>query len=447
MTLLLLACWVRGGDTPGDDPIDSSGGSGSPDDSASLDCPEGPPGTWYADTDGDTYGDPAAPLVACEQPDGSVENSLDCDDTDGAVNPLAEEICGNGVDDDCTGGAEGCRLVDGSISSWSARSWKGSEERSRFGFTVAGGDLDRDGVSELLIGEMGPGGAFPGYAYLLNGPITSSDLGDATALSGAEPADRFGWRVAVGEDITGDGGLDVLISSRTPDGRGRVTVFLGDGMTEVGTLEGAEPNDEVGSSLGFVGDWSGDGLGDFVVGVGDESSEFRVYEGPKGVGEPLVISNGCYGHSKWGQELTVGDVDGDGAKDLFLGSTTPACVDPYASYGAALVLGPRTEDLDVKHAIWFYGMETDQICGEGLALGDLDGDGHAEIIVGCPNTDWQSRGQVWVVDPGLSELTSTDVSEVGFPLQGDGQDGLASSRFGHDLAVRGLCVLRGPDAV
>ncbi len=56
--------------------------------------------TYWADADGDGYGDAEAPLVACTQPLTHVENSLDCDDADGDVYPEAQEWC-NGVDDDC----------------------------------------------------------------------------------------------------------------------------------------------------------------------------------------------------------------------------------------------------------------------------------------------------------------------------------------------------------
>ena len=58
--------------------------------------------TWYEDTDGDGYGDPQSPTLACDTPDGFVDNADDCDDQDGAVFPGADEWC-NGVDDDCDG--------------------------------------------------------------------------------------------------------------------------------------------------------------------------------------------------------------------------------------------------------------------------------------------------------------------------------------------------------
>ncbi len=68
------------------------------------------PLTWYADADGDGYGAVGDPgVVACIQPAGTSVNATDCADTVAAIHPGAAEVCGNGLDDNCSGEAdEGC---------------------------------------------------------------------------------------------------------------------------------------------------------------------------------------------------------------------------------------------------------------------------------------------------------------------------------------------------
>ena len=57
---------------------------------------------FHVDADGDTFGDPESVVYACERPDGAVQDDGDCDDTDAAVHPGAEEVC-DAKDDDCDG--------------------------------------------------------------------------------------------------------------------------------------------------------------------------------------------------------------------------------------------------------------------------------------------------------------------------------------------------------
>jgi hypothetical protein len=68
------------------------------DDDSSVDTSTG--SAWYADSDGDTYGDVDTVVYACVAPPDTVADFSDCDDGLGDVNPAATEVC-NGIDDDC----------------------------------------------------------------------------------------------------------------------------------------------------------------------------------------------------------------------------------------------------------------------------------------------------------------------------------------------------------
>jgi hypothetical protein len=70
---------------------------GAVDEGATGDTP------WYADADGDGYGDDADVEAACTAPEGRVAEGGDCDDSDPAVSPGAEDVPRDGVDGDCSG--------------------------------------------------------------------------------------------------------------------------------------------------------------------------------------------------------------------------------------------------------------------------------------------------------------------------------------------------------
>ena len=69
------------------------------------------PATWYADGDGDSFGDAKSTMEACSQPSGYVADATDCDDGNSAVNPAADDYC-NGVDDDCDDDVDEDSAVD-----------------------------------------------------------------------------------------------------------------------------------------------------------------------------------------------------------------------------------------------------------------------------------------------------------------------------------------------
>ena len=75
------------------------------DDNCAGGIDEGVTTTYYADADGDFYGDAGTSVIACSSPSGYVTDNTDCNDADAAVNPGITEVC-NTVDDDCDGTAD-----------------------------------------------------------------------------------------------------------------------------------------------------------------------------------------------------------------------------------------------------------------------------------------------------------------------------------------------------
>ncbi len=101
------------------------------DDDCDGDIDDGPADgdLYYADRDGDGYGDEDAPAELCELEDGYVDNDDDCDDTDDDINPDATEICDD-EDNDCD------RAIDDSDSSLdesTASTWYADDDRDTWG--------------------------------------------------------------------------------------------------------------------------------------------------------------------------------------------------------------------------------------------------------------------------------------------------------------------------
>ncbi len=113
-TLYVTACTPPPGyisDSSDCDDLDATSNPGASEvcDGADNNCAagidEGLGSTFYADIDGDSYGDSTNPLLACSLPAGASVNSLDCDDALPLVHPAAAEIC-DGIDNNCAGGID-----------------------------------------------------------------------------------------------------------------------------------------------------------------------------------------------------------------------------------------------------------------------------------------------------------------------------------------------------
>ena len=112
-------------------------------------------GTYYRDADGDGYGDVNVSITATSLPNGYVINSIDCNDYDPAIHPIAAETC-NFKDDDCDGQVdEGCQVFYQDLDADRYGLWHIQVRAltQPAGYTNMGGDCD-DGTHAIHPGAI-----------------------------------------------------------------------------------------------------------------------------------------------------------------------------------------------------------------------------------------------------------------------------------------------------
>ncbi|MCO6043652.1 cadherin domain-containing protein [Aeoliella sp. ICT_H6.2] len=330
----------------------------------------------------------------------------------------------------------------------------------RFGHSIASlGDLDADGVTDLAVGAIAvdTGGTNRGAVFVLfmnpNGSVKSFEMiasgtGGGPALSNG---DLFGVGVSAVGDLDGDGIVDLAVGANQDDtggvDRGAVHLLY---MNADGTAKATQKiasglnggpvladGDQFGRSVSTLGDLDGDGRPELVVGApANSASAGAVYIlslNPNGTvkstqkigsdigGGPLLPAGVAFGAAV----ETAGDLDGDGVDDLVAG----ARFDRTASdtTGAIHILFMNSDGTvreSQKIAGNINGGPSLNVGGEFgdsvSAIGDLNGDGVTELIVGAANdaTGGPDRGAAYVLflndlntDPVFTSPTSVNVPE------------------------------------
>ncbi len=370
--------------------------------------------TAWPDADGDGYGDPDAPIAACEVPTGYVTEEGDCDDADPAVHPDAEESCGDGVDSDCDGWDGPPTAVEDAGLDCAQGSATG--EGGLGGALARAGDVDGDGVDDLLFGGAGA-------AWLVRGPLSGpgADLAPAATVADAEGGRGLGTALA-GADVDGDGFADLALG-----GDEDAWILLGPVSGAI-DVAGADATLAGGGGLAAA-DADGDGLADLLVGVPGEDRAF-LEAGPLTGAEPLAEAEGVEGSRLGAAVALAADLDGDGVADAAVGA--PADARGGLDAGAVLVLlGPVSAGAWAAES-WLVG-EAGAEAGAALAVGDLDGDGTDDLLVGAPGleTDAADQGAVFAWTGPLS--ANGELADAAAGVAG----GAAGDRFGAAVAAAG----------
>lgn len=263
------------------------------------------------------------------------------------------------------------------------------------------GDLDGDGLGDLLAGSLGNHGSDEGAGavYVITSPISGEHApSEFPALLGEAALDAAGAAIAFAGDVDGDGLGDILVGADDVDdaeGAGRAYLALGPVSVDTSladadaTWEGVLAGDRTGYALDAVGDTDGDGLPDLMIGAWKAAdgggSVYLVSGTDRGVKSLADAPARIDGAGSVGFSLSrAGDIDLDGLDDALVG--VPYDAEAAFSAGAAwLFRGPMAGALDKDDAaLVLTGEDAHDLAGFAVSGGgDTNADGLPDLLVGA----------------------------------------------------------------
>jgi hypothetical protein len=133
--------------------------------------------------------------------------------------------------------------------------------------------MNGDGYADLIVGadESLITPPSTGVAFVYPGGVNGIDAGMGTEIVGVNPSSRFGASVASAGDVNGDGFADVVVGAPIDNSSSGLFIVLAGGPTWPPPLTRypatGPSNSALGTAVAGIGDVTGDGLADVLVGT------------------------------------------------------------------------------------------------------------------------------------------------------------------------------------
>lgn len=337
----------------------------------------------------------------------------------------------------------------------------GVNHGDRSGYAVSSGDINGDGINDMIIGAhyADPNGVnAAGETYVVFGKSTAftstvglSSLDGSTGfvLLGINDGDQSGYSVSSG-DINGDGTDDVIIGAQE-----ETYVVFGFDDTAIDTLELSSLDGNTGFALRGIevgrsgnttssGDINGDGTDDVIIGskyaspngMGSgktyvvfgkstaftSSMELSLLDGSAG-----FVLNGINRSDRSGDALYSGDINGDTYDDVIIGAhnANGGSGETYVVFGKnSFASSVELSSLDGSTGFVLNGVDARDYSGSSVSSGDINGDGRYDVIIGASGaaSNGNRSGESYVVFGKSSFASSIELSSLdgnaGFVLNG-----------------------------
>ncbi|NTW14217.1 MAG: hypothetical protein HGA31_04280 [Candidatus Moranbacteria bacterium] len=320
-----------------------------------------------------------------------------------------------------------------------------------FGSSVAMGDFNSDGKTDLAVGASGYSSG-TGQVYIFYGGSVVTEDSSGADVSIAGDGENFGTTLAAG-DFDADGWGDLAVASYANYAKGMVYLFRGDGSIPVSAatadvnITGENNSDYFGITL-VPGDFNADGKTDFAVGAQQYVTDNggRVYIFYNDGSYPSLAVNAdvkmtgetsvdIFGAGFNGADaLGAGDFNGDGKTDLVAGSAfhNAGHGRVYIFYNDGSYPSSATS-ADVK-----IDSTSTAMFGEQFASGDFNADGKTDLAAcGFYNTrifynDWSYPADESQADFSIPDTTYGYTTLVAGDFNGDGKTDLVMGYAGDD---------------